>query len=274
MGRLLFAPRLQQLADFTKILRTTGRAETRLALFQTVTEMSEEEVKDLLYNGLLPLESSVDTWEKALTETKTIGIESCIRETLTTLQRHYPCKDELIVELYPMSAQDQFGRGKLRGVSAWTNCDGGTLHFIVYPAADTIPSLRSTVVHEYHHYYRIRTLLGGHNDTSLLERLVSEGMAEHFVAEVLGDSARGPYSRALSHCEARILWQKVYRQRVSLRGEDNVNPYVFGKGKSNLPLWAGYAMGYYLVNWYRQSHPKVSVSSLTRLEPECFLPLG
>ncbi len=49
----------------------------------------------------------------------------------------------------------------------------------------------------------------GHDRILLLEKIIREGLAEHFVAEVLGDTARGPFAEVLSQKEARSLWTEV-----------------------------------------------------------------
>ncbi len=47
----------------------------------------------------------------------------------------------------------------------------------------------------------------------------------------------------------------VYRNRMFLQGEDNTRPHQFNRGTSGLPLWAGYSMGYHLVDCYREGAP-------------------
>lgn len=270
MGALIVIPRLQQLTQFTEALRLDAEAD-RHALFRSRTTLTESEVDDLLYNGLCSLESSVEEWENALTDMASLGIESCVGDTLVNLQSRYPAGRDLSVAVYPMDADDAFGREKLGGVSGWTNWEGTTISLVVYPGAAALPRLTATVVHEYHHHYRTMVLNNGHDRIPLLESLIREGLAEHFVAEVLGDCARGPYAAALSGGEARSLWTTVYHDRMFLQDADNTNAYQFG-GTSGLPLWAGYAMGYHLVAWYRELHPELSVSQLTRLDAERFVP--
>lgn len=271
MGTLAFIPRLQQLTGFAEMLRSGAKMDRR-SLFQLVTDLSNQEVDNLLYNGLCSLQSPAEVWENAMAAEKSLGLESFVRDTIVDLQSYYSSGGDLAVELYPMDANDQFGRQKLGGVSAWTSWEGTTIHLVVYPAPETIPRLKSTVVHEYHHHYRTLALNNGHDRIPLLEILIREGMAEHFVAEVLGDSARGPYAAVLSRSEAQSLWQNTYRDRLFSSGDDHVNPYIFGGGASSLPLWAGYSMGYHLVDWYWDLHPDLSVKDLTRLDAECFVP--
>lgn len=48
------------------------------------------------------------------------------------------------------------------------------------------------------------------------------------------------------------------------------NPWMFG-GENGLPLWAGYSMGYHLVQWYWKRHPDLSIEDLTGLPTEAFV---
>lgn len=247
-------------------------SNNRRTVFEKLTNLTAGEVANFLYNGIFSLDASADDWERALADMVSLGMESGVRDALCDLQSRFPCDQDLSVEVFPMDPGDTFGREKLGGVSGWTNWEGSTISLVVYPAAETRSTLMSTTVHEYHHHYRIAIMNNGRNPISLLETIIREGLAEHFVAEVLGDTARGPFAEALSHKQARSLWTEVYRDRISLEGDDHTGPYQFGGGTTGLPLWAGYSMGYHLVSWYRQTHPCLSVSELTGLDAKCFIP--
>lgn len=270
MGALTVIPRRQQLTQFVEALRT-DRVHERRPVYERLTKLTPEEVDDLVANGLRSMDASSDDWERALADMESLGIESSVRDTLLTLQARFPCGQDLSVEIFPMDVADTFGREKLGGVSGWTNWAGTAITLVVYPAVETGPVLTSTVVHEYHHHYRTAVMNNGHDRIPLLESLIREGMAEHFVAEVLGDAARGPFASVLSPAEARSLWRTLYRHRIFLQGDD-MNPYQFGGGTSGLPLWAGYSIGYHLVDWYRAEHPNLSVVDLTRLDAARFIP--
>ena len=271
MGALTVIPRWQQLTQFMEVLRA-GRPYERRTLFERLTNLNPKEVDGLLYNGLCSIDAPIHDWEGALADMESLGIESGARDTLLNLQLRFPCGQDLSVEVFPMDPDDTFGRGQLGGVSGWVNWAGTTISLVVYPAAETLSTLLSTTVHEYHHHYRMAVMNNGHDRISLLETIIREGLAEHFVAKVLGDTARGPYAEVLSQKEAHSLWTEVYRDRIFLRGEDHTSPYQFGGGTSGLPLWAGYSVGYHLVSWYREAHPGLSVLDLTRLDAGCFIP--
>ncbi|POB11074.1 hypothetical protein CO251_05870 [Sulfobacillus sp. hq2] len=101
-----------------------------------------------------------------------IGIESRVRDTLLNLQRRFPLDHTLSVEVFPMDLADTFGRGKLGGVSGWTNWEGTKISLVVYPAPETLSTLMATTVHEYHHHYRIMAMKNGHAHISLLETII------------------------------------------------------------------------------------------------------
>jgi uncharacterized protein YjaZ len=122
-----------------------------------------------------------------------------------------------------------------------------------------------TVVHELHHAMRER---GPGYGRSLLEALVSEGLADHFAVEVLGIQPP-PWTHALSSEQSSEL---LGRARAQL---DDV-PYdharwFFGSAK-DVPLWTGYTLGYQLVTAYLERHPGQSATSLVDVPAREFRP--
>ena len=265
-----FIPRLQQMKRFIETCECEPTME-RKHLFTSLFGLADEDVDFLLFNGMLSLDSSLDVCRATLHQMEVQGVERCIRKMLLGLRHEYPSGTKLTVELYPMDENDQFGRERLGGVSAWTNWEGDTIHLVVYPANETIHFLKSTVVHEYNHHYRIATLNNGHADVTLLEKIIREGLAEHFVGDVLGADFHGPWVDALSEDAAKALWETLYSVHATDIGEQT-HALVFGGQNTDVPLWAGYSVGYYLVKWYRQLHPLVSVIDLTTKQCKEFIP--
>jgi uncharacterized protein YjaZ len=265
-----FIPRLQQMSMFVE---ACAKAQNRYRknLFKSFLALTDDEVNTLLFNGLVSLESPLHHIFSILQQIETQRVEQFIRETLADLKCSYASGKKLSIELYPMDENDRFGREQLGGVSAWTSWEGDTIHFVVYPSKDTIHTLKSTVVHEYHHHYRISALNNGHSNVTLLEKIIREGLAEHFVAEILGTDFHGPWVGALTEEDARMYWTTLYSKHTQAYG-DKTDLFVFGGGSSGVPFWAGYSMGYYLVKWYRQLHPDASVMALTAQNSEEFIP--
>ncbi len=243
----------------------------RKYLFTSLFGLADEDVDFLLFHGMLSLDSSLDVFRSTLRQMDVQGVEQDIREMLLGLSHEYPSGRKLSVELYPMDERDKFGRERLGGVSAWTNWEGDTIHLVLYPSNETTHALKSTVVHEYNHHYRITIAKNGGASVTLLEKIIREGLAEHFVGEVLGTDFHGPWVEALSEAEAKGLWETLYSVHAGDTGEQT-DSLVFGGQNTDVPLWAGYSLGYYLVQWYRQLHPTASVIDLTAQDCEKFIP--
>ena len=242
----------------------------RQQVFSDIYGLTDEELSYLIQNGGLLLHEEMPTLEKTFRAYQDLPIESAVTELLLATGQRYPTEEPLVVKVYPMSPNDTFGIERLGGVSGWVDWDGHTMELVVLPVKTSFPALQSTVVHEYHHHYRMmKTRINGAN-IPLLELLIREGMAEHFVTEILGDKARGPWVYGLTESEAQHLWYGQYWEHLDDHG-DAANPYIFGAADSGLPLWAGYALGYYLVGWYRAAHAGLSMADLSRIPARAFV---
>lgn len=108
-----------------------------------------------------------------------------------------------------------------------------------------------TLLHELHHVMRWD---GPGYGSSLGEALVSEGLAGHFVVEVMGGKPDP--------------WDAVAPDRGlagrALREWDNAD-YDHGlwfAGKGDLPRWAAYGMGHALVGQHLKRHPSATAAGL------------
>lgn len=115
--------------------------------------------------------------------------------------------------------------------------------------------LSSTLAHELHHAIRWRK--PGYGIT-LLEALVTEGLADHFALEA-GSRKPPPWSRALSVTERKRLLKRAHRL---FHHTYNHMDWFFGSKKKRIPRWTGYSLGFYLVGEYLKSHPNTKASSL------------
>lgn len=101
--------------------------------------------------------------------------------------------------------------------------------------------LRSTLAHELHHCARWASVGYG---TTLLEAMVSEGLADHFDIEV-NKSKPKPWSVALSERELRTVREKAEPLFYSAYDESE---WFFGS--ADVPPWAGYSLGFKIVGDY------------------------
>lgn len=98
--------------------------------------------------------------------------------------------------------------------------------------------LPKTLAHELHHVARMRGV--GYGKT-LLEAIVTEGLADHF-SDSLYPEPKSPWIDALSEVEIKTTWEKA---KTLLNKKYNRAEWFFGKG--SIPRWAGYTIGYRLV---------------------------
>jgi hypothetical protein len=129
-----------------------------------------------------------------------------------------------------------------------------------------------TLVHELHHVCRVRM---PDFQLTLLECMVNEGLADHFMLEVLNCEIT-PFSSALTEeqiqqnmirikpfCRAKFeSWTKEFNDNYFV-------PWMFGrKGDDPIPHWTGYSIGWKIVENYLRAHPQARASSLVFTSPE------
>jgi hypothetical protein len=103
----------------------------------------------------------------------------------------------------------------------------------------------ATLAHELHHSSRIR--IGPGYGNTLAEALVTEGLADHFVAEAFPDTPPQPWDHALSGDQEAELWRKAQPVLERPWGYDH-RAWFFGG--DDLPHWAGYTLGYRIAEAY------------------------
>lgn len=123
-----------------------------------------------------------------------------------------------------------------------------------------------SLVHELHHVGRIRN---PNFELTLLECMVNEGLADHFMLEVLNCEIT-PFSSALTEeqIQQNIIRVKPFTRIKFESWTQEFNdkyfvPWMFGRtGDNPIPHWTGYSIGWKLVENYLNDHPAATASSL------------
>jgi len=111
-------------------------------------------------------------------------------------------------------------------------------------------SLRSTIAHEINHC--VRSFLRGPEKT-LLEAIVSEGLADHFDIEVNGGEPK-LWDTSVKPSRLSAIKKKI---KPELNKEEYDNAlWFFGANEKNVPRWAGYSLGFYAVGEYMKTSGK------------------
>ncbi len=154
---------------------------------------------------------------------------------------------------------------KKMGGSFGFNTNKSTITIGLYPAKNWKHNFKGTLAHELAHasVKKFHTL----NKTTIGERLISEGIAENFRdAIVKGNSP--PWTNSINKRQASLILKKLKPKMNSLDA-DLHNQVFHGTGK--YPLWAGYTIGYYLVQDYLKKQETLDWKKIINTSPKKIL---
>ena len=235
--------RLADMAKFVSEVKLNPEVN-RKELIMNIFRFNKKELEMMLFFGMFHYNNDIHSLEQQLNKIRSLSFENFIKEELELLHKEYPSNRPVQFELYILDEKDDFVKSKLNGVSAFTDWNG-RMCFVVLPEESVRSTIKSVVTHEYHHHWRISALELKEDSETLLDRMVLEGLAEHFVETRLGISYLGPYKDALSETQAKTLWISKYKSHTDDKGT-STDLYMFGNKEKDLPFWGGYSVGYYL----------------------------
>ncbi len=126
--------------------------------------------------------------------------------------------------------------------------------------------IRRSLLHELHHAARRQAGIAT-GESSFAECLFSEGLADHFVYDLT--NLKPVWVIDLDKQVADTLLgkaKKIFSQPMTDKLYDDW--FIKGSQKLNIPQWAGYALGYKLVEDYLAQHPSASTASLVSMSPQ------
>lgn len=178
-----------------------------------------------------------------------------IKDGLLKANDLLPIVEPLYIFIFP--SYSDFVKKRMEGVSGYTPWKNTILIFLDEDAQHG--ALEKTIVHEYVHAVSLKF----HTWTTLGDSLVFEGLAENFVSTIYKRS-KSPWTKALSR-DASLKYFRSLHNKITTA--DPKLEYELFFGDTRYPLWSGYAIGYWVVNAYRQQHPKVSWTELCKTKP-------
>jgi uncharacterized protein YjaZ len=210
----------------------------------------------------LVLDAKID-----LTDTLSIKIITGIREVIPRIQKLIPA-DSITIDLAISSENilPEFGMG-----GASFN-DRVGFYFDPKHPNFRVGFMLHSLAHELLHVTRLRMPQW---QLTILECMITEGLADHFMIEVF-NCEQPKWSRALSEEEIKRCMIKV-KPILRLRHESwnaeftkkYFDPWFFGRtGADPIPGWTGYTLGWRIVENYLKAHPEARASSLALTPPE------
>ncbi|MBI2011249.1 hypothetical protein HYS91_00625 [Candidatus Daviesbacteria bacterium] len=187
-------------------------------------------------------------------------IEEIIKKVKSEVVQLLPLPDlDVIVEDNPLGAIEHLGIG---GYAQNTYL----INLYLDPKFPNInnsiaKNLPRILAHELHH--AIRWQNPGYGKT-LLEALVSEGLADHFEMEYL-DGEPEKWDLALTEKQLQKFSELAKKEFTK---EYDHNEWFFGMGDRNIPKWTGYTLGFNIVKKYLEKYPEKKPSQLYSIQAQ------
>ncbi|WP_239587663.1 DUF2268 domain-containing protein [Bacillus pakistanensis] len=125
-------------------------------------------------------------------------------------------------------------------------------------------------VHEYHHATRMNLLNKNNDQYHLLDAIIFEGLAEQAVKEYCGEKYVSNWAKRYSQHQLATFWEKYIKNQISItRSESKHDQLLLGKGM--YPSLLGYAVGYHLIELYKEENKGDTMKWLAKSSSE-FLP--
>ena len=115
------------------------------------------------------------------------------------------------------------------------------------------------IAHELNHIARWQVHKLG---KTLLDAIISEGLATYSEERWDGEYKATKWGRALNPVQIRDEWQQAQHELDSI--SYNYTSWFFGRG-GNHPIWTGYSLGAAVINAYFQRHPGVKMADVVRM---------
>lgn len=149
--------------------------------------------------------------------------------------------------------------------------DGGIPGYIfawLTPSDYTISRLPVALAHETNHNVRFQ-FEKWHDDITLAEMMVSEGLAENFATYLYGEENAGPWVSKTDMQTLNEYIKPIIREGLDVQGLDNLTAYLYGDEMAKmqnyfpvgLPYCAGYACGYHMIKHYLNKTGKTIIEA-------------
>lgn len=115
------------------------------------------------------------------------------------------------------------------------------------------------IAHEINHVARFQA---GKMDNSLLDAMISEGLATYHEEYWRGKYLETRWGHALNPDQLIEEWEKAKKELTS--SEYNYRDWFFGIDKGH-PVWTGYSLGTAIVSDYFKKHPQAGMVEVVRV---------
>jgi len=200
-----------------------------------------------------------------------------LNDTSDQIEKEFHCAVDKISKTIPLSDTDIVIYDNPHGIIPELGIGGYTpsphLVFIyIDPGFPNLSNMLSetfkrTLAHEMYHALRWKN--PGYGKT-LLEALITEGLADHFDIEVFGQLPH-PWSRAVLYKEKKSLIDLVKKEYNNKCDRKVYKEWFLGWGSRGIPRWSGYTVGFEIVKKYLKTYKKSKPSTLYNKDTKDFI---
>ncbi|WP_281658155.1 DUF2268 domain-containing putative Zn-dependent protease [Halobacillus sp. Cin3] len=219
-------------------------------------EFTEKEIQRLLHFYGLFKPENYQRAEMLVKEWKEHQLYSRLEKEFKRLKKMWRGPD-VPVYLYPFQETGGLFGKRGRGGAAFKEA-----LYIFYGAPSEKDDWKAVLAHEYNHVCRLHQGSYSLNKVTLLDSLIIEGLGEYAVLQLYGEEYTAPWTQRYSDRHLKQIWKKKYLPSIYLRGQEKHMDYLYGSQRQGLPKWAGYQLGYRMVESYHRSHPEETMLSL------------
>jgi uncharacterized protein YjaZ len=196
--------------------------------------------------------------EAIFSENESENVQKIVEQNLNKAMKILENKNTVHVYLIP--TLNPFSIEKMDGIMGFCAAKNA-IHLYIHPECNFQVHLIETLIHEYNHsvFYQY------HQWKTVNEGLVAEGLAEHFRLELVGGK-RAKWTEVFDKKESKVWLEKI-KPILNSENQEDYNNVFTNFEKDPYPLWAGYTIGYYLIEEYRKQN-KLSWDELMRLDAE------
>lgn len=194
----------------------------------------------LLMQGMFLPESDIGHWLRSLLER---NVWKFVENEYEILRKQWQ-GPEAIIYLLPVNEENDVIMNELGGKTGISFFDK---IFLFVSSKTKHSGIQALLTHEYHHTCRLAQLGKSERELTLLDSIIIEGLAEFAVYERLGGREIGKWTTMYREQELQAMWEAIFRERLHIRGKDNHHIFLYGNEEMRIPKWAGYALGYALV---------------------------
>ena len=138
-----------------------------------------------------------------------------------------------------------------RGYTGFGGIPGWIMTVYGAPDAYNLERVEAATVHELHHNILSAFHPQAFNmmQVTVGEYMIDEGLAESFSAELYGPDMIGPWVTEFDDSNLEQT-KTVFQDGLGVTGFNEIRRYIFGDPDAGLPIHAGYAIGYRVVQAY------------------------